>query len=95
MTWVRRIDDEPHRCDAPRGRFNSPEGQEGDLWRCDECRTLWRIDLACDLCRRYGEWPHRGMHTTGLAWTYASLWQRLIYRNAGRPGRQPTEKENP
>jgi hypothetical protein len=44
MTWVRRTADR-HRCRVPyRGLV--PDGEFGDLWRCDDCNTLWRITLS-------------------------------------------------
>jgi hypothetical protein len=33
-----------------------PEGATGDLWRCDECRKLWRVGDACDMWRPAHVW---------------------------------------
>jgi hypothetical protein len=42
----------------------APDGNLGDLWRCDDCRRLWRIADACDHCDRTGA-QHLGVCTTG------------------------------
>jgi hypothetical protein len=55
-------------------------GRLGDLWRCDDCRKLWRVALACDVCELYGD--HRGGQCrVGLKWRAATLRQRFKYRN--------------
>lgn len=80
MTWVRHTDLRTvHRCLAPTtGSFSSPDGQLGDLWRCGECGTLWRIADACDICDQYGPDSHHGGHAVGRAWRIATRWQRLL-----------------
>jgi hypothetical protein len=52
-----------------------PDGEPGDLWRCDGCGRLWQ----CDWCDQYGDGgpPHRGMHAMGVVWRPATWWQRL------------------
>lgn len=81
MTWIRQTDPRrAHTCSPPQSEppFGRPHGAYGDLWRCDDCRTLWRIGHACQVCDRYGEaLPHRGGHAVGNAWHPATLWQRL------------------
>ncbi len=50
MGWVKQ-NGEPHRCKPPTkiishplwGRVSTPDGNLNDLWRCDDCRKLWRI----------------------------------------------------
>ena len=50
-----------------------PNGQRGDLWRCDACGRLWRVDYRPD--------ENRGGHRAqGLEWLPASWWQRLRHR---------------
>ncbi|WP_304455927.1 hypothetical protein [Nocardiopsis sp. YSL2] len=55
------------------------DGDQGDLWRCDTCRALWRLGDACDWCDRYG-YHDRGVCTIGLRWRPATLWQRVRHR---------------
>ena len=48
MTWIRRSESvAPHVCPTPEviKDLTIPEtdGESDDLWRCDECRTLWRV----------------------------------------------------
>lgn len=79
MTWIRRAEQqESHSCDLP-----STRNRGGDLWRCDECGTLWRIADACDHCDRYGHKPHHGRHAVGVMWRRAKWWQRLVHRRDG------------
>lgn len=91
MTWVQRAADRPvgHRCEPPfkpgpdpnwPTLFSRPIGHLGDLWRCDDCRKLWRIGRACGWCDHYGDRPHRGGHEVGETWRPATLWQRIKYR---------------
>lgn len=52
-----------------------PDGQVGDLWRCDDCGTLWRIIKPEP--RRYvnvfpSPWPR---------WREAGLWLRFRHRS--------------
>lgn len=65
-----------------------PDGHRGDLWRCDNCQTLWRIGESCDWCDRTGRTDGRCgahiVHMPALAWRPATPWQRLIHRNHGR-----------
>jgi len=56
-------------------------GRLGDLWRCDDCRKLWRVGRACDACELYGTHPGGGQCMVGLKWRPAGLWQRIKYRN--------------
>lgn len=73
MPWVRRAEAVEHTCSTPdRGRME-------DLWRCDDCRTLWELDLACAACRYYGAGRHGGQCQVGLEWRAAGLLQRLRY----------------
>lgn len=62
-------------------RETVPDGQRGDLWRCLDCRALWRIEMGCDGCTWNGRC--RG-HYVGLilrlVWMPARPWQRLRYR---------------
>lgn len=53
-----------------------------DLWRCDECRMLWRVARACDLCDLIGGQHQSGQHAVGWKWRPARWWQRL--RHLGR-----------
>jgi len=54
-----------------------PDGDVGDLWRCDDCGRLWRVGV---------EPPPRGGYSPRWeVWLPAYWWQRLRYRNAGRP----------
>lgn len=81
MTWIRRVIP-AHYCAPPgRGVPAVPVAELDDLWRCQECRRLWRVGLACDWCDRYGDREHRGGHAMGAAWRPARFWQRLRYRN--------------
>lgn len=64
----------------------APNGEFGDLWRCDRCHTLWRIGNACDACdprppQRSGEGRHPGLlhGAVWTAWRRATWWQRLVY----------------
>lgn len=86
MTWVRRARPPAHVCAPPshvsHGYVNVPVGAVGDLWRCDDCHTLWRIGDACDTCDHFGSWPHPGGHEIGTKWRPATLWQRLRYRRS-------------
>lgn len=70
--WIRRARpvSEQHRCLTPN------VATRGDLWRCGECRRLWRYADACDVCDRYGRVPHGGMCTVGDLWRPPKLWQR-------------------
>lgn len=50
MVWIRRTGDpQPeHRCPTPmttmEGKgFLVPDGEEGDLWACDECGKVWHV----------------------------------------------------
>lgn len=84
MGWARRT--RPgHRCDlAVRensfGHMVEGAAKLGDLYRCPDCRALWRSARACDLCDRHGPGPHRGQHTVGIIWRPATFWQRLARR---------------
>lgn len=71
--WIRRARTVPeqHRCLTP------SEASRGDLWRCGECRRLWRYGDACDVCDRYGRIPHDGMCRVGEMWRAPKIWQRL------------------
>ncbi|GAA3550655.1 hypothetical protein GCM10022419_033650 [Nonomuraea rosea] len=87
MTWVKRAEKPAHTCKPPSlgGYTLTPEGQHGDLWRCDDCAKLWRIGYACGLCDWLGDlWAHDGQHITGTAWRRASRWQEIRYRKRGR-----------
>lgn len=64
-------------------REQRPDGVRGDLWRCDHCRKLWRIGLACDVCDRFGDREHPGMHAVGITWRPATLWQQLVHLRHG------------
>lgn len=76
--WIRRAEPDKHQCPAPQaGSFDTPDGGIGDLWRCPECRKLWRIAYACDACQAYGHLPHGGAHLVGYAWRLATGWQRF------------------
>lgn len=75
-------DGEPVRTD------HVPNGEFGDLWRCDRCQRLWRIGNACDWCDpkppgtlQSSQGNHPGVvHEPGkTAWRRATWWQRLIY----------------
>lgn len=84
MAWVIRTRDaDRHVCQVPmRGGYTrSPDGSIDDLWRCDDCATLWRIGYACPPCDARGHsWPHAGTCVIGLAWRPATLWQRIRHR---------------
>jgi hypothetical protein len=81
MSWVRRSNPSEHRCAVPSGSFGGADGRRGDLWRCDECRRLWRVDTACDACFVLRtDQPHAGQHQVGLTWRFASAWERFRYR---------------
>lgn len=41
MTWIRRSP-RKHLCKLPRGSL-FPDGENGDVWRCDDCKKLWVI----------------------------------------------------
>lgn len=87
--WIRPpppLDADPprrHRMD------DEPDGDIGDVWTCDTCRTAWRIGWTCvahDHFRYYyatTEDPiaHRGVHTVGLRWRRAT---RKDVRRAAR-----------
>ncbi len=65
--------------------FTIVDGAHGDLWRCDGCRKLWRIGLACDYCDAHQrDVYHRGSHAVGYRWRPATLWQRFTYRHEPR-----------
>lgn len=74
MTWIRRapIPPPPHKCELPRqagfmGIITKPDGQHGDLWRCDDCGLLWTIRDA--------------FNTNGPEWRRAGWLARWRYRN--------------
>lgn len=46
-----------------------PDGQVGDLWRCDDCGRLWRIG-SIDSLYPLGD----------REWRPAWAWQRLMHR---------------
>ena len=52
-------------------------GSIGDLWRCDQCRKLWRVGRACAYCDAYGNRLHHGWHAMGRQWRPATTWQRI------------------
>jgi hypothetical protein len=60
-----------------------PKGAFGDVWRCDDCRRLWRIGASCDACDSVGQTggrcPRGGAHPRATAWRPARLWQRYWY----------------
>jgi hypothetical protein len=78
MTWVRKkaLPPEAHGCQKPTVKpFNDsdvewPTGQDGDLWRCDECGTLWQV------------WS--GPISLGRYWILPGRWTRWRYRSVGR-----------
>lgn len=74
MSWVRHDMTDAHRCQH---RPPTSDGHLGDLWRCGECKKLWRIGKACYICDAYGSGPHPGQHAVGYKWWPATLWQRL------------------
>lgn len=80
--WVRRQRDdvEQHRCPFPAATA------VGDLWRCHQCRTLWRVGEACDVCDAIGgRQPHHGMCAVGPnRWRRAYWLQRLRWLGKGR-----------
>jgi hypothetical protein len=82
MTWVRRAGAPAHVCKPPRwdGYVTSPAGELGDLWRCDDCRELWRVGRSCAACDAFGHSSHGGQCMVGLAWLPATLWQRIRNR---------------
>lgn len=46
MTWVLRTEPQPvHECAVPMAikelTIEQADGEHGDLWRCDDCHTLW------------------------------------------------------
>jgi hypothetical protein len=87
MTWVEHTDPRTaHRCPVPHeASLGSPAGEHGDLWRCDDCGTLWRVGYACDICDRHrDDSPHFGGHTIGLEWRPATWWQRIRRWRSGR-----------
>ena len=53
------------------------DGERNDLWRCPDCRKLWRIGYACAACEQYGYGNHGGQHVVGDAWLPATGWQRF------------------
>lgn len=67
------------------------DGRLGDVWRCDDCRKLWRVGRACAVCDLYGEHAGGGSHVVGLRWRPATLWQRLRYRRTVAAG-DPTSQ---
>lgn len=87
MGWVRQASaEERHACDLPtRGFTFHPAGQPCDLYRCDECKKLWRIGKACDICDAYGGHSGvRGSCQVGVKWRPATLGQRLKNWRKGR-----------
>lgn len=67
MTWVRRTEPEQkHEC-APPMRCTASwieiaYGEPGDLWRCDDCGTLWEVGqmgLAWLPATWWQRWRHR------------------------------------
>lgn len=51
-----------------------PQGQEGDIWVCDECLTVWQVQRLCswdkgDMCWRRANWFTRWM-------TMRAYWKR-------------------
>ena len=87
MSWVRKTPPpSEHECEPPRrnGLLGAVDGQNGDLWRCDDCGDLWRVGLACGPCDRAGgPFEHVGLHVGGRDWRPATWWQRLRHRRAG------------
>lgn len=102
MTWVKQKPTvSAHRCTPPtRERVfrvpgsdighteHEPDGEFGDLWRCDRCRTLWRIGNACDYCDprepgnlRSSQGRHPGLvhGAVKTKWRHATWLQRFFY----------------
>jgi hypothetical protein len=64
--------------------FTTVPGALGDLWRCNHCRQLWGIGLACDICDHYGRpVPHSGTEVVGQRWRPATTWQRFRHHKSG------------
>lgn len=61
MTWVIR-QGKPHYCATPTGDFGDGIGRSGDIWRCDDCGTLWEYDGTS-----WGGWEKAGWW---LRWKY-------------------------
>lgn len=89
MSWVRRRDAEQrHVCAVPVMTDSTghtyPAGRRHDLWRCDECRKLWRIGTRCDQCDPSdGRATHLGQHAVGDKWRPARPGQRIRYWRKG------------
>lgn len=56
----------------------APAGQPGDLWRCDDCRKLWRHALDKP--------PRFGFRPLGAEWEPATWWQQLTHPDCGTRG---------
>lgn len=97
MSWIKRKDEveavPTHPCEPPLLQTNMvgydiPDGEIGDLWRCDECGELWRVGDACDDCDRRGVTSgrcagHGGYHGRCGQWRPATRRQRRKYRLPG------------
>lgn len=81
--WIHQVGALGHVCGPPMrdtGILGQASGRLGDLWRCDDCRKLWRVGRICDNCDFYGVHRGGGQHAVGLAWRPATVWQRIRNR---------------
>lgn len=63
MGWVKQAPQASHECLIP-----WRDGTDiGDLWRCDECRKLWRYEPSTELVKR--PWSQvRGLRKRFILW---------------------------
>ncbi|GIH07476.1 hypothetical protein Rhe02_55430 [Rhizocola hellebori] len=79
MPWIRKATAPPPPHTCPNWAMTSDTSVD-DLYRCDECRKLWRIGWACDICDYFGD--HAGFgggHKVGYRWRRARMSQRIRF----------------
>lgn len=84
MGWVRKTPKiKTHKCDLPlkevtfkansvlpETKYTVPDGEVGDLWRCDECQKLWIIGVSFSRDTR---------SSLATSWQPAGLWDSIKY----------------
>jgi hypothetical protein len=87
-TWIRR--QQPvlrHECRVPRDRNNSgmpapAAGSVGDVWRCNECRQYWRLELL-----------QLTPNEMTFVWPYNRDWNQISRRKGRRIERRTAKRD--
>jgi len=67
-----------HECRPPRDSFGQADGHLGDVWRCDECETLWVHRVEPE---PFG--PVKGYRARAFYWKRAGWRLRRRHRREG------------